>query len=214
VDYAIAMISLAAQLTPTVESIPSLYREFFIKPDDANVWKSKFSDVPAKHKGHLKVGLCWAGMARITNPTALKVDTMRSLALEDFADSALVPDILWVSLQKGPPAEQLKKPPNNMHIADFTEDMYDFYETCCAIEQCDLVISVDTAVCHAAASLGKSTWMLSRWDGCWRWLHDREDTPWYPSMRIFTQDAPYDWRGVLKKLANELAIEVKRYKAT
>ena len=212
VDYAIAMLTLAAKFTPTVESIPSIEREFFINPYDVNVWKTKFDDIPKEHSKKLKVGLCWAGMARMTNPTALKVDSMRSLTLADFADAALVPDILWVSLQKGAPADQLKKPPNNMFIADYTEDMYDFYETCCAIEQCDLVISVDTAVCHAAASLGKPVWMISRWDGCWRWLHDREDTPWYPSMRIFTQDAAHDWRGVLKKVANELAIEVKRRK--
>src|SRR6266852_6107089 len=84
-------------------------------------------------------------------------------------------------------------------------------ETCCAIENCDLVISVDTAVVHAAASLGKPTWLLSRWDGCWRWFGTREDSPWYPSLRQFTQPVPGDWDGMLQKVAKELTVFVESH---
>ena len=209
VDYAISMISLAGKLTPSMKDIPALEREYLLKPDDVDVWKNKFSEIPAPHSGKIKIGICWAGMARLNNVMALKVDEMRSLALSDFAGMADIPDILWVSLQKGPPAEQIKKPPANMFIADYTEDMYDFYETCCAMEQCDLVIAVDTAVAHAAASIGKPTWMLSRWDGCWRWFGDREDCPWYPTLRQFEQTAPYDWHNILLKMEQELRKFVK-----
>ena len=203
-DFAISMISLAGKLTPTLGDIPTLDREFLLKPDDVDVWRNKFAEIPHPHNTKMKVGICWAGMARMNNAIALKVDEMRSLALNDFAEMAQIPNILWISLQKGPPAEQIKKAPNGMVIADYTEDMYDFYETCCAIEQCDLVISVDTAVCHAAASIGKETWMLSRWDGCWRWFGDRKDSPWYPSLTQFEQLKPSDWSGVLELVSNKL----------
>ena len=209
VDYAIAMITLAGKLTPTLSDIPTIDREYLLKPDDVDTWRNKFAEIPAPHSGKIKVGICWAGMARMNNAMALKVDEMRSLALADFSNLVTIPDILWISLQKGPPAEQLKKPPAGMFIADYTEDMYDFYETCCAIEQCDLVITVDTAVCHAAASIGKPTWMLSRWDGCWRWFGDREDCPWYPSLRQFVQNAPDDWSQTMLKMQKELRKFVK-----
>lgn len=213
-DYAIAMMSLAGKLTPTMADIPTLYPdpEFLLNPDDVDAWNNKFTAVPYPHNKKVKVGICWAGMARMNSPMALKVDEMRSVHLADFSSMASNPDILWVSLQKGPPAEQAKKPPAGMAIADFTEDMYDFYETCCAIQHCDLVIAVDTAVCHAAASMGKRTWMLDRWDGCWRWFGDREDSPWYPSLRKFNQTAPFDWSGILFKMEEELIKFVEEHK--
>ena len=211
-DYSIAMMSLAGALTPTMKDIPAIEREYLLDPDDVDKWKNIFATVPFPHNTKMKVGICWAGMARMNNKLALKIDEMRSLALTDFADVARIPDILWVSLQKGPPAEQIKQPPLGMTICDYTEDMYDFYETCCAIENCDLVISVDTAVAHAAASIGKPTWVLSRYDGCWRWFNDRTDSPWYPTMRVFEQSKPYDWSGVLKELASALA-QYKRAKS-
>jgi tetratricopeptide (TPR) repeat protein len=211
VDYIVAMVTLAGMLTPTIESIPTQAKQYKLQLHDIEVWKNRFDEIPEKYKSCLKVGLCWAGMARMSNPQALKIDEVRSLQLSDFAELAKIPNIVWVSLQKGPPADQLKAPPAGMAIVDYTEDMYDFYETCCAIENCDLVISVDTAVCHAAASIGKSTWMLSRWDGCWRWFGDREDSPWYPSMRQFVQKLPDNWDGTLNILASELTNFVESF---
>ncbi len=210
VDYVVAMMTLAGKLTPDINSIPAINMEYLLDPHDVGVWRNKFEDIPSEHTfGKFKVGICWAGMARMNNPMALKVDEVRSIELSDFAGIAKIPEIFWVSLQKGAPADQLRKPPTGMRIADFTEDMYDFYETCCAIENCDLVISVDTAVCHAAASIGKPTWLLSRWDGCWRWLGDRKDSPWYPTLRQFVQPSPHDWNGLLKEVERELQALVK-----
>ena len=208
-DYSIAMISLAGKLTPTMKDIPALEREYLLDPDDVDVWKNKFEQIPEPHKNKIKIGICWAGMARMNNALALKVDEMRSLNLHALAEVVDNKDIMWISLQKGKPSEQVQKPPNGMVVADYTEEMYDFYETCCAMQQCDLVISVDTAVAHAAASTGRPTWMLSRWDGCWRWHGDREDSPWYPTLRQFMQHQPYDWDGVIKQVAKELAKFVK-----
>ncbi len=200
IDYGISMIDLAAMMTPTLSSIPPSSHEFTLKHHDVNCWADKFKQLPEG----FRVGVCWAGMSRISQPTAAAIDTLRSTELRAFAPAAAVKDVVWVSLQKGPPAEQVRQPPVGMRIADFTEDMYDFYETACAIQNCDLVITVDTAVAHVAAAIGKPTWILSRWDGCWRWFGNREDSPWYPSVRQYVQPKPHDWEGLMKKVAEKL----------
>jgi tetratricopeptide (TPR) repeat protein len=204
IDYIIPMISLAGMMTPSINSIPEFKCEYFLKGDDVEVWANKMTPLFEKCPDSLKVGICWAGMSRTSQPMAAKIDSLRSATLAQFAPLAKIPGIAWVSLQKGPPSSQVQKPPTGMTIGDFTEDMYDFYETCCAIENCDLVISVDTAVVHAAAAIGKPTWLLSRWDGCWRWFGDREDSPWYPSLRQFVQPSPHDWDGMIQNVAVEL----------
>lgn len=201
VDYVIPMMSLPSLLTPSINHIPLNDPEYYIKHEDVDAWEGKLVDLYDRVPGALKVGICWAGMSR----TAMaKIDSMRSTSLDTFAPLAKIPNILWLSLQKGPPATQVQKPPALMTIGDFTEDMYDFYETCAAIKTCDLVITVDTAVAHAAASVGVETWILSRWDGCWRWFHKREDSPWYPTAKIFNQDRPHSWDSVIKQMADEL----------
>jgi len=209
VDYCIPMISLGGLLTPTVGDIPARERQFNLNPESIEVWANRFAALPDEYRNRVKVGICWAGMARMNQPVALKVDEVRSLQLADFSELAKIPGITWVSFQKGPPADQIRTPPAQMSIVDYTEEMYDFYETCCAMEQCDLIITVDTAVCHAAASIGKPTWMLSRWDGCWRWFGDREDSPWYPSLRQFVQKKPGQWNETLEIVTKELTDFVK-----
>lgn len=200
IDFGIPMLTLAGMLTPNMGAIPSSRREFKLREDDIARWAEKFKQLP---KG-IRIGVCWAGMARNSDPNAAAIDALRSATLEQFAELAKAQGVIWVSLQKGPPADQVKNPPRGMSIADFTEDMYDFYETCCAAANCDLVISVDTAVVHATASIGVPTWMLSRWDGCWRWFGDRTDSPWYPSLKQFVQPNPGDWTGMLHKVSMEL----------
>lgn len=81
----------------------------------------------------------------------------------------------------------------------------DFAATAAVISRLDLVISVDTAVAHLTGALGKPVWLLSRYDGCWRWLRDRDDSPWYPSMRIYRQERPLDWSGAIRRVAADLA---------
>lgn len=211
-DYAIPMISLAGRMTPNIESIPANVWPT-LKYNDIQAWKGKFESIQVPSHS-LKVGICWSGMARTAHASALAVDKLRSTELAKFAKPCRVKDVLWVSLQKGPAAEQIHSGPTEMTIVDMTEDMTDFYETACAIANCDLVITVDTAVAHVAASLGVQTWVLSRWDGCWRWFGDREDSPWYPSMRQFVQPKPNDWNGLMTKVAAALEVFVQQHKAS
>ncbi len=158
------------------------------------------------------VGLCWAGMNRETNQIASAIDRRRSLNLDAFAPVAQTPNLAWVNLQMGPPAAQCKKPPSGMCIGDFTADFYDYFDTAAMIENLDLVITVDTSVAHLAGAMGKPVWMLSRFDGCWRWGVNREDTSWYPSMRIFNQKKMGDWDEVIERVAGELQIVARKWK--
>jgi hypothetical protein len=200
-DYAIPMLTLAGMLTPTPNLIPESDREYFPHHSDVEAWADRFAKLP---KGP-KVGICWSGLARENHPGAMAIDHLRSTNLSTFAPLANVQGIVFVSLQKGRPTSEIKTHrPQPMTIADFDEDLFDFYDTACCMENCDLIITVDTAVAHAAASIGRPTWLLSRWDGCWRWFKDRTDSPWYPTMRIFSQPKPHDWEGMMEEVAVEL----------
>ena len=124
----------------------------------------------------------------------------------------LTQDIEIFSLQKGTDAvkelEIFRKENIDITIHDHTDMLLDFSDTAGLIENLDLVITVDTAVAHLAGALGKETWILNRFDTCWRWFSDhRSSSPWYPSVRIFTQKEPGQWEGVVR----EVVVELKNY---
>lgn len=210
VDYVVPMMSLPRIMGTTVETIP--WGGPYLSADKHRVaiWENKLDEIFPKGP---KVGICWAGMSRTSRPAAEAVDRRRSTTLNSFGPLALVPGVNWISLQKGPPTEQVQRPPRGMTIADWTDELDDFYDTAALIECLDLVISVDTSVLHLAAAMGKPTWLLSRWDGCWRWLGDRQDSPWYPTLRQFVQTKPHDWVGIMEEAANELRARMRPKKA-
>jgi hypothetical protein len=92
-------------------------------------------------------------------------------------------------------------------MLDWTGDLADFADTAALIEALDLVVSVDTAAAHLAGALAKPVWLLNRYDACWRWLRGRNDSPWYPTMRVFWQERLGDWDGVVARVAEALARE-------
>jgi ADP-heptose:LPS heptosyltransferase len=139
------------------------------------------------------VGVVWAG-----RPTHLR-DRSRSISPELLEPLAGVPRIALISLQVGRRAEDLRSP-----IHDFTADLTDFEQTAGLIDQLDLVIAVDTAVAHLAGAMGKPVWVMLPFSPDWRWMLDRDDSPWYPSMRLFRQAEPGNWRGVIRRIADEL----------
>jgi Tfp pilus assembly protein PilF len=197
IDYVLPIMSAPLICGTTIDSIP-WYGPYF-EPDKSRVemWRQKLEVLPPG----LRVGICWAGQSRPGRPEADAVDQRRSTELKMFAPLALVPGVSWVSLQKGPPMEQVANPPPGMTIGHWMEEADDFYDTAALIECLDLVISVDTAVVHVAGALNKPTWVLSRYDNCWRWLGHREDCPWYPSMRQFVQPQPGAWEAVMETAA-------------
>lgn len=144
--------------------------------------------------GGVRVGLVWAGNKAFAD------DRQRSLALADLAPLAGIEGVQFYGLQPG--ADTMPDLPG---IIDLMPGVTDFADTAALVAGLDLVIAVDTAVAHLAAAMGKPVWMLSRFRGCWRWLHGRADTPWYPTLRIHRQTRPRDWSGPMKQIRTDLA---------
>jgi hypothetical protein len=153
----------------------------------------------------IKVGLVWAGEPRPHDPVSAAMDRRRSMRLAEFAPLARVPGIRLFSLQKGPAAIQAGKPPAGLSLVDAMASIEDLADTAALMAHLDLVITVDTAVAHLAGALGKPVWIASRFDGCWRWLLDRDDSPWYPTARLFRQRTYGDWPEVVGRIADSLA---------
>jgi hypothetical protein len=152
----------------------------------------------------LKIGLVWAGNPGPT-ATTRTVDRRRSMTLAELTPLASVPGVSFVSLQKGAPSGQIKSAPAGFVVHDWTDELADFADTAALIEALDLVISVDTSVVHLAGALAKPVWMFNRFDSEWRWMLEREDSPWYPTLRQFRQARPGDWASVVARMAQDLA---------
>ena len=144
----------------------------------------------------LRVGLVWAGRPEHNR------DRLRSLPLAALAPLADVPGVVFYSLQKGPAAEQLAGAP--LPLVDLSPRITDFADTAAAVAALDLVISVDTSVGHLAGALGKKVWLLLSYVPDWRWLLGRDDSPWYPTARLFRQPAGGDWAAVATNITAAL----------
>ncbi|RJF78063.1 glycosyltransferase [Azospirillum cavernae] len=200
-DCWVSLMSLMARLGVTLDSVPATTPYLFTPADARRSWASV---VPTS--GTLKVGLVWAGDPKLGCAAARKMDSRRSMALSQFAPLAQIPDVTWVSLQKGPASKQVESAPGGLALIDPMDGVRDYADTAAIIEQLDLVIGVDTSVIHLAGALGKPVWALSRFDGCWRWLLDRDDSPWYPTLRLFRQERPGDWGPVVERVKRELTL--------
>ncbi|MBF0589991.1 MAG: tetratricopeptide repeat protein [Magnetococcales bacterium] len=148
------------------------------------------------------VGLVWQG-----NP-GFAGDRSRSMPVKHFFPMIEAhPNIRFIALQWGFGREQLVDLPENLSLEDFGGQLDDFSDTMALIEQLDLVISTDTSVPHIAGALGREVWLLLAFHGDWRYMLDRGDTPWYPSMRIFRQPEREDWAGVVAQVSGRLVTE-------
>ncbi|WP_165837082.1 tetratricopeptide repeat protein [Phenylobacterium hankyongense] len=201
-DLHCPLLSLPGVLGLTLETLPPPAPYLSVAPELVAAWTQRLSGRPG-----LKVGLVWAGGSRPDQPMVEAIDRRRSITLQTMAPLAQAPGVCFVSLQKDGPGQQARTPPAGMALADFTEEMGDFLDTAALIGALDLVISVDTAVAHLAGALGKPVWLLNRFDTCWRWLKDRDDSPWYAGLRQFRQPAPGDWGAVMQAVAAALTSE-------
>jgi hypothetical protein len=145
-----------------------------------------------------RIGIAWAGAPAHRN------DRNRSFACFLLAPLLEIPRLQWFSLQVGPAVAQLAEPGIQGKINDLAPRLTDYAETAAAISQLDLVITADTSVAHLAGSLGTPVWMLTPFAPDWRWLLGREDSPWYPGMRLFRQRVAGDWPGVMHDVAAAL----------
>ncbi len=191
-DFHCLMMSLPKAFKTSAETIPAKIPYLSPDPLDVAKWRDR---VAALSSDALKVGLVWAGSSRRYSPDAISIDQKRSVSPEVFAPLMKVPNALFFSLQKeGTPA------PKNFHLIDWMMDCSDFADTAALIMNLDLVISVDTAVAHLAGALGKPVWLMDRFNSCWRWLAGRDDSPWYPTLRLFRQKELGDWDEVAMRI--------------
>ncbi len=146
----------------------------------------------------LKVGLAWAG-----NPKFPR-DNFRSIALGKLVDLWRVENVRYFSLQKPLRDGDRELFPPEAAFVDLGPELADFMDTAAVIAQLDLVICVDTAIAHLAGALGKPVWLLLPEVGDFRWLEGRDDSPWYPTMRLFRQRRLGEWEEVVERVANEL----------
>jgi hypothetical protein len=199
-DMQCPFFSLPRAFNTTTRNVPG-DPYLIADPDLAATWAAR---LPGPGLG-LGVGLVWAGQARPWLQGFTSVDRRRSVGLAAFAPLASVRGARFVSLQAGTPAAQGQEPPPGMELTDPMERVRDFADTAAIIANLDVVVSVDTSVAHLAGAMGKPVFLLDRYDNCWRWLHGRTDSPWYPTMTIFRQSRPGDWGSVMQRAASSLA---------
>lgn len=195
-DYHCPLLSLPLAFGTTMATIPAPAAYLHA---DASSWSHVLDDLPG-----LKVGLVWAGKSRTAQPHAVAIDKRRSMRLSEMVPLLFVSGCSFVSLQLGQPALQMQALPAGAKLHDVSSGMNDWADTAALIAGLDLVITVDTAVAHLAGALGKPVWMLNRFDSCWRWFLNRDDTPWYPSMRQFRQTSRGDWPAVIERVKQAL----------
>ncbi len=193
-DLHCPMLSLA--LGTTVTTIPAAAAYLHADKLQVAAWRARLAAMATQG---LRVGLVWAGGRRTHSPSLAATDRRRSMPPDRLAPLFELSGVHFFSLQKGGPAA-----PANFPLTDFMEEMGDFADTAALIANLDLVISVDTAIAHLAAALGKPVWLLNRFDSCWRWLRQREDSPWYPTLRQFRQTQPGDWHFAVEMACTEL----------
>jgi lipoprotein NlpI len=190
-DCNASIMSLPGLCGTTLDSIPC--RIPYLRAS-ADV-DGRFDDLLAAAKGKRKIGIVWAGSS--DNPN----DRRRSCRLDHFLKLAQVPGVALFSLQKEQPAQDRLESPE---VTDLGPLLDDFAATATAIERLDLIITVDTAVAHLAGALGRPLWLAIPFAPDWRWLLDREDSPWYPTARLFRQRHSGDWEGVFARLGAAL----------
>ncbi|MEA1653099.1 tetratricopeptide repeat protein [Nitrospirillum sp. BR 11164] len=197
-DARIPLMSLPHRLGTTLETIPAQCP--YLTPPPVEGWGARLAQ--AVPPGMRAVGLVWGGDPRPDDPVSALIDRRRSVPLAVLAPLAAAGDVRFISLQKGAPAAQAATAP--FPLLDWTGELQDFADTAALVACLDLVITVDTAVAHLAGALGRPVWVLSRTDGCWRWLRDRADSPWYPTLRLYRQECWGDWSATARQVANDL----------
>jgi Glycosyltransferase family 9 (heptosyltransferase) len=170
----------------------------YLHADPARVagWKERLRRLaPGSHK---RVGIVWAGRPTHNN------DRRRSSKLADFAPLAALPGVALISLQKGPSADQAGRYFGRAPLVNIGAEVRDYNDTMALLECLDLVVTVDTSVGHLAAAMGKPVWILLATSPDWRWLLGREDSPWYPAVRLFRQTVARQWSDVMQRVASAL----------
>ena len=191
-DLHVPLLSLPRIFASDATTIPA--RTPYLAVPDGNY--TQIESVFATESDGYRIGFVWAGSPVHVN------DRNRSCGLEHFRALSALDGIRLYSLQKGQCAEELKR--NNFSARDLSVLLGDFADTAYAVTRLDLVITVDTSVAHLAGALARPVWTLLPFDPDWRWMLERQDSPWYPGMRLFRQPRPGDWDDVFRRVTAAL----------
>jgi len=198
-DYWTFPLSISYYLQTTLDTIPSCGQYLSVSPECEKKW------MPYLPQGIFKVGLVWKGAA------THKGDAARSLpSLESLKALWAIPGLSFISLQKGQGEAEAQHPPSDQPLIHLGSDIQDFSDSAAIINQLDLLVCVDTAIAHLAGALNRPVWVLAPYAADWRWMMDREDSPWYPSLRLFRQKQRGLWAPVIESVATELKQLLRR----
>jgi len=199
-DFVCPLLSVPTALETELATIPAAVP--YLRADAGRIahWREKLGP-----KSRLRVGLVWSGNPQKETRESAAISSMRCLHFDQFRPLLDVPDVDFYSLQVGKDAAaQLDR---SSGVIDFTQDLTDFQETAAFVAQLDLAICVDTSTAHLVGAVGKPVWLLNRFNTCWRWMLARQDSPWYPTMRIFRQPQLGDWASVMAEVKAALSAE-------
>jgi len=197
-DFHLPLMSLPSRFGITLDNLPAAVPYLSLPPAVTG------PSLPRPPGTRLAIGIAWAGRPEHTN------DRNRSMRLEDFLNLVDLPGVALYSLQKGPRAGDIAALGAAALLTDLAPQIQDFVDTARLMLQLDLVICIDTSLAHLAGALGRRAFVLLPFTPDWRWLGRREDSPWYPTMRLFRQPAIGDWRGVMRRVRETLAATIAR----
>jgi tetratricopeptide (TPR) repeat protein len=190
------LLSLPLAFNTTLQSIPD--KVPYLAADAMGVarWRARIEalGLPASAR---KIGVVWK------SGTFMQIARLKSLTLKQISPLLMQPGCAWFSLQKEPDADKASWVAQGL-LVDWADELGDFDDTAALAMNLDLIVSVDTAVAHLAGGLGKPVWLFNRYASDWRWLLDRDDSPWYPSMRLFSQKTPEDRDEVVRRMSHAL----------
>jgi hypothetical protein len=200
-DYHAALMSLPLAFRTTLESIPCAIPYVSAKAEQVAAFEARFKS----ERRALKVGLVWSGNPQFTGARA------KACPIEVLEPLVNVQDCAFYALQTGEAAADIERMTvRGPQMTELSLGLDSFSDTAAAVSALDLVIAVDTAVAHLAGALGKPAWILLQYAADWRWLRSREDSPWYPSIRLFRQPEPGHWESVVGRMTGELVTFLNR----
>ncbi len=196
-DCQIPFLSLPIVFETTLETVP---RDVpYLPRPEANSFQ-----LPGPEGSKLKVGLVWAGNPKHSN------DKTRSISPTLFGPLWTLSGVAFYSLQVGPASQQLAQTEGAEWVHDLSPYLTDFTQTAAVVAQLDLIVSVDTSVAHLGGALAKPVWLLLPFVTDWRWLVERDDSPWYPTLRLFRQSEPGNWPAVIENVRRHLIERMSR----
>jgi len=187
-EVAIECMELAYAFRSTRATLPA--RVPYLNVERSFVWPNEYKPDPLRSN----VGLLWA---------ASDWDTRRSVPINDLVPLAQIPGVTWYSLQQGARAAEIRSAP--LPIEPLSPHTQKIEAAAAAMRALDLIITVDTMAAHLAGALARPVWLILRHEADWRWLREVDSSPWYPTMRIFRQPEPGNWRAAIEDVARHLA---------